>query len=94
MKKNGGKKSVVTILAILAAIVGAAVAVYTFLKKKANDIGKQLDYDGSIYYEDEDMDDEFSSEDDADALIPDAAYADEVSIDDEPDEPIDVLDKE
>lgn len=78
MKTNSKKKSVVTILAILAAVVGAAVAVYTYLKKKAGDIGKQLDYDGNVYYEDDDDVEEDGLYAD-DAGIPDSAYADEVS---------------
>lgn len=57
-KKSSGKKTAITIIAVLAAVIGAAVAVYAFLRKKAEAIGRQLDYDGSIYYEDDDDDEE------------------------------------
>ena len=54
------KKSVITIVAILTAVVGVAVAVGAFLKRKAKDLGEKLDYDGSLYYEDDEdeLDDE------------------------------------
>ena len=52
------KKSVITLIAVLTAIIGAAVAVGAFLKRKARDIGDKLDYDGSLYYEDDDFEDE------------------------------------
>ena len=40
---------------VWAAIVGGqAVAVAAFFKKKAKAIGDQLDYDASVYYDDED----------------------------------------
>ena len=48
MGKKSARKSILTIAAIVAAVVGAAVAVGVFLKKKAKTIGEQLDYDGSI----------------------------------------------
>lgn len=51
------KKSVITLIAVLTAIIGAAVAVGAFLKRKARDISDKLDYDGSLYYEDDDFDD-------------------------------------
>ena len=58
MEKKCGRKSLLAIVAILAAVVGAAVAIGVFLKKKAKSIGDQLDYDGSLYYEDDDYFDE------------------------------------
>ena len=52
MKKK--RKVWIAVAAALAAIVGAAVAVAAFFKKKAKAIGDQLDYDASVYYDDED----------------------------------------
>lgn len=52
MKKK--RKVWIAVAAALAAIVGAAVAVAAFFKKKAKAIGDQLDYDTSVYYDDED----------------------------------------
>ena len=48
MAKQKKKKSIIAVLAILTAVVGAIVAIGTFLKKKAKKIGEQLDYDGSL----------------------------------------------
>ena len=52
MKKK--RKVWIAVAAALAAIVGAAVAVAALFKKKAKAIGDQLDYDASVYYDDED----------------------------------------
>ena len=52
MKKK--RKVWIAVAAALAAIVGAAVAVAAFFKKKAKAIGDQPDYDASVYYDDED----------------------------------------
>ncbi len=41
-------------MAIVTAIVGVAVAVGTYLKKKADAIGENLDFDDDIYCEDDD----------------------------------------
>ena len=51
MKKK--RKVWIAVAAVLAAIVGAAVAIAAFFKKKAKAIGDQLDYDASVYYDDE-----------------------------------------
>ena len=60
MKKK--KRSWITVIAVFTAIIGAAVAVGTFLKKKAKTIGEQLDYEDSLYYDDEDdYEDSYSS---------------------------------
>ncbi len=48
------RKGWIAVAAAVAAVVGAAVAVATFFKKKAKAIGDQLDYDASVYYDDED----------------------------------------
>ena len=70
------KKCFVWFFALLAAIVGAAVAVGAYLKKKAEKIGENLDYDGDIYFEDDDYyDDDDSDEDgssDSEASEPEA----------------------
>ena len=58
MKK---KKSIVAIVAVLTAVIGALVAIGAYLKRKARDLGDTLDYDGSIYFEDDDA--EVSEED-------------------------------
>ncbi|MEG0691787.1 MAG: hypothetical protein RR444_01770 [Oscillospiraceae bacterium] len=48
------KKAIITIVAVLTAIIGVAVAVGAYLKRKAEDISEKLDYDGDLYYEDDD----------------------------------------
>ncbi len=48
------KKIIIAIAAGAAAVVGAAVAVAAFFRKKAKSISNQLDYDASVYYDDED----------------------------------------
>lgn len=62
MKEKKGKV-IVTTIAVITAIVGAAVAVAVYLKKKAEAIGEKLDFDGNIYFED---DDDFYASDDSD----------------------------
>lgn len=62
MAKKNKKRSVIAMIAVLAAVVGAAVALGAFLKKKAAKLGEQLDYDGSLYYEDDDYADEDEDE--------------------------------
>lgn len=51
MKKN--KKGLVAFLAILTAVVGIAVAIGAYLKKKAEAIGEDLDFDTDFYDDDE-----------------------------------------
>lgn len=46
-------KKVVGIVAVLAAIAGAAVAVGLFLKKIGKKVQEDLDFDDSIYFEEE-----------------------------------------
>lgn len=58
MSKKGKKRSMIATLAVFTAVVGAGVAIGAFLKKRAKTIGEQLDYDGSLYYEDDDYLDE------------------------------------
>lgn len=48
------RKGWIAAAAVLAAVVGAVVAVAAFFKRKAKVIGDQLDYDASVYYDDED----------------------------------------
>lgn len=74
-KKSSGKKTAITIIAVLAAVIGAAVAVYAFLRKKAEAIGRQLDYDGSIYYEDDDEEDGLCTTPDCCCCQPEDAFA-------------------
>ena len=52
------KKKLITLVAVITAIIGATVALAALLKRKAKDIGEKLDYDGSLYYEDDDPLDE------------------------------------
>lgn len=52
------KRSVIATIAVLTAVVGVIVAVGAYLKKKAVDISEKLDFDGDLYYEDEDYFDE------------------------------------
>lgn len=56
------KRAVITFIAVLTAIVGVGVAVGAYLKRKAEDISEKLDFDGDLYYEDEDyFDDEITA---------------------------------
>ncbi|MFZ2537627.1 MAG: hypothetical protein WAX04_01845 [Oscillospiraceae bacterium] len=56
------KRMVITIIAVATAIVGVAVAIGAYLKRKADDISEKLDFDGDLYYEDEDyFDDEITA---------------------------------
>lgn len=54
MKKNNKKFNLIAIIAILTTITGVIVAVFAYLKKKANSINEKLDFDGDIYFEDDD----------------------------------------
>ena len=56
MKK---KKSVIVLVAVFTTIVGAVLAVGAYLKRKARDLGDTLDYDGSIYFEDDEDAEDF-----------------------------------
>lgn len=58
MKQKSNKKWVIALIAILTAIVGVAVAVGAYLKKKAAVIGENLDFDADFYDEDDDFYDE------------------------------------
>jgi hypothetical protein len=51
MKK---KTSWVKILAVLTAVIGAAVAVAGYLKKKSKKLSDELDFDNSMYFDDDD----------------------------------------
>ena len=82
MGKKSARKSILTIAAIVAAVVGAAVAVGVFLKKKATTIGEQLDYDGSIYYEDDD----YCQEEEAEEQPAEPAESSQESAPSEPEE--------
>lgn len=53
MKKN--KKWIITLVAIATALVGAAVAIGAYLKKKAAAISEDLDFDADFYDEDDDF---------------------------------------
>lgn len=53
-KKKNSKKWVVAVIAILTAIVGAFIAIGTYLKKKAEVVGENLDYDADFYDEEAD----------------------------------------
>lgn len=75
------KKKVITLVAVLTAIIGAAVAIGAFLKRNAKVIGEKLDYDGNLYYEDDTLDDyDAVPEDPADELNEESSS-----------EPVDVL---
>lgn len=63
MKNN--KKTVITFVAVITAIIGVAVAVGAYLKRKAQDISEKLDFDGDLYYEDEDYYDDEVIEDES-----------------------------
>ncbi len=52
MKK---KHTWIKVIAILAAIVGGAVAIAAFLKKKGKKIREELEFDDELYFDDEDM---------------------------------------
>lgn len=47
------RKKMITLVAVITAIIGAAVAVGTFLKRNAKSLSEKLDYDGRLYYEDD-----------------------------------------
>lgn len=72
------KKSIIATIAVITAIIGVVVAVGAYLKKKAEDISEKLDFDGDLYYEDDDyFDEEISS-----AATPNAPVADDIVEDD------------
>lgn len=50
------KSSLFAKIAIFTAIISAIIAVGVYLKKKAEDISEKLDFDGNLYYDDEDED--------------------------------------
>lgn len=56
MKKNG--KTLVKILAALAVVAGGVVAAVAFVRRKAKKLGEELDYDGDLYFSDDDYNDE------------------------------------
>jgi len=47
------KKSPWKAIAIITAIVGAVVAVVSYLKRKSQKISEELDFDNSMYFEDD-----------------------------------------
>lgn len=51
---NKKRKGWIVLAAAVAAVVGAVVAIAAFFRRKAKTIGDQLDYDASVYYDDED----------------------------------------
>ena len=54
MSINPKKKTVIGIIAVAAAIIGAIAAVVTFLKRKSKALCGCSDLDGNVYDEDED----------------------------------------
>ena len=52
---NKKRKGWIVLAAAVAAVVGAVVAIAAFFRRKAKTIGDQLDYDASVYYDDEDV---------------------------------------
>ncbi len=56
--KNKKRTVIITLIAVITAFVGVAVTVGAYLKRKAEDISEKLDFDGDLYYEDEDYFDE------------------------------------
>lgn len=50
-----GSKKVLSVLAVIAAISGAAIAVGRYLKKKGINIREALDYKNNIFGEDEEL---------------------------------------
>lgn len=75
-KCKKSKAPVVVTIAIITAVVGAAVAVYAYLKKKAEIIGEDLDFDADAFAEDDFYPDDMQIEDSS-----------EIGIDDEVNQP-------
>lgn len=48
------KHSIIAAIAITTAIVGGIIAVFVYLKRKADDISNKLDFDSDLYYDDDD----------------------------------------
>ncbi|MDF2568378.1 MAG: hypothetical protein K0R90_1834 [Oscillospiraceae bacterium] len=73
MKKGGW----ISLLALFTAIVGIVVAIAAFMKKKGKTLKDDLEFDDSIYFEDDSDDDDDTDTDDLEEL----SY---VETDDEP----------
>jgi len=80
MKKN--RRGLVAFLAILTAVIGIAVAIGAYLKKKAEAIGEDLDFDADFYDDDEFF--ENGSDDPIDETL-DVQDSNEIGVDDDED---------
>lgn len=69
MKK---KHSWIKIVAVLAAVAGAAVAIFAFLKKKGKKIKEELDFDEEMYFDDDEFEDDIMNGDETVAPEEDA----------------------
>jgi hypothetical protein len=78
------KKSPWKAIAIITAIVGAVVAVASYLKRKSQKISEELDFDNSMYFEDDSSmtydDEEDHSDTEASAMEVDDASEEAVGV--------------
>lgn len=65
------------IIAIVAAVIGALVAVAMFFKRKADELSKDLDFNGDLLFEDDDYLDDDDALENADVTGPSAEKADD-----------------
>lgn len=66
------KKVWITVTAVVAAVIGAVVAVAAFMKKKADAISEKLDYNEADLYDDELIEDMEGPEAEVDELTEEA----------------------
>lgn len=78
-RRDNKKLSVIGAIAAVVAILGVVAVVYAYFKKKTDEISDKLDFDGELYYEDDDYFDASSQ----DASKAPSANGNEAADDDE-----------